>query len=392
MKSRIIITLDVLIIAATLTVGLQGWKIGIKQASAVWKWKESTLTPLSHYNPNDPGLKASWVFKKDKDILDAFEAWKIQRGSHEVVVAIVDTGVDLKHPDIASNLWKNPGEVGAYLDKKTGTIKYKENDDIDNDGNGFVDDVYGWDFTTDQCENKICRSGSIPADEHGHGTHVAGIIGAAGNNGEGISGMSPKVSLMILKYYDAQAKGSSNLSNSIRALEYAVKQGAHIVNYSGGGPQFVQEEFNVLRQAQKQGILVVAAAGNEGSDIETKHYYPASYNLNNILSVASINEEEKLSSSSNFGRKVDVAAPGENIYSTLPLNKGKYGSMTGTSQATAFVTGIAALVLAQHRSWTGKDAAQHIKTKILNSVKKIQSLTGKIFSGGKANAVSALKP
>ncbi len=390
MKLKLIFILDLLIVTASLTLGLQGWKVGVKQAHAVWSWKQSQTSELLANIPNDPDLNKSWVFENN-DNIDALSAWKIQRGSRNIVVAIVDTGVDKNHPEINSNLWKNAGETGAYIDSQSGKIKYKENDGVDNDHNGYADDVYGWDFTQDKCGDKLCILGAEPQDEHGHGTHVAGIIGAAGNNGQGISGISPQVSLMILKYYDTHASGADNLKNSIRALRYAVEHGAHIINYSGGGPQFVKEEFEILKQAERKGILVVAAAGNEGEDIEKQQYYPASYELNNILSVASLNQKDELSSSSNYGGKVDVAAPGENIYSTLPLNKGKYGSMTGTSQATAFVTGIAALVLAQNQDWVGHGAARRIKSKITHSVRKLEALKDKVISSGKVSAVSALQ-
>ena len=390
MKKKAVFILDLLIVSAALTLGLQGWKVGIKQANAVWSWKQEQTSELLATIPNDPELSKSWVFESS-DHLDAFSAWKIQRGSRNIIVAIIDTGVDKNHPEINSNLWKNASESGAYIDQKTGKIKYKENDGLDNDRNGYIDDVYGWDFTKDKCTAHVCNVGAEPQDEHGHGTHVAGIIGAAGNNGQGISGISPQVSLMILKYYDARASGADNLKNSIRALGYAVDHGAHIINYSGGGPQFVKEEFEILKRAESKGILIVAAAGNEGEDIEKQHYYPASYDLNNIISVASLNQRDELSSSSNYGNKVDVAAPGENIYSTLPLNKGKYGSMTGTSQATAFVTGIAALVLAQHKEWIGHAAAQRIKSKITTSVKRLENLKDKVMTSGKVSAVSALQ-
>ncbi|MBI2608850.1 MAG: S8 family serine peptidase [Deltaproteobacteria bacterium] len=371
MKKQFIFVLDLLIIASSLTFGLKGYRVWFNQVEAI----------KVHVRPNDPGLQKSWVFNQ-KDALDALDAWKIERGNKKVIVAIVDTGVDTTHPDITANLWKNPGENGSYIDPQTGKIKNKENDGIDNDGNGFVDDVHGWDFST---------SSHHITDEHGHGTHVAGIIGAQANNAQGISGVSPQVSLMILKYYDAKASGSDNLKNSIKALEYAVRQGAHIINYSGGGPQYVKEEFVILKEAEEKGILIVAAAGNEASDIGERQYFPASYELSNILSVASIDQEGHLASSSNYGKKVDVAAPGESIYSTLPLNKGGYGLMTGTSQATAFVSGVAALVLSQNLSWVEKKAAPLIKNKIQKSVKKLSTLTNKVLSGGKVSALKALE-
>ncbi|MCB0408395.1 MAG: S8 family serine peptidase, partial [Bdellovibrionales bacterium] len=181
---------------------------------------------------------------------------------------------------------------------------------------------------------------------HGHGTHIAGIIGAEGGNGIGISGVAPKVSLMILKYYDPKAPGVNNLMNTVKAIDYAVKMNALIINYSGGGLEKSPQEIAAIQRAKQKGILFVAAAGNEQSNSDIHGYYPADYDLDNIISVTAIDRSRKVLDSSNYGvNSVDLAAPGNNIYSLLP--GGKYGYMTGTSQATAFVTGVAALVMAQ---------------------------------------------
>ncbi|HMN69585.1 MAG TPA: S8 family peptidase, partial [Bdellovibrionales bacterium] len=200
------------------------------------------------------------------------------------------------------------------------------------------DDVHGWNFVNNN--NKL-------DDDHGHGTHIAGIIGAEGGNGIGISGVSPKVSLMALKYYDAKGSDVNNLVNTVKAINYAVDKNCNIINYSGGGIAPSPEEKTAIERAMKKGILFVAAAGNERSNSDIRKYYPADYGLPNILSVTAIDRFKNVLPSSNYGEQtVDVAAPGNDIISTLP--NGQYGFMTGTSQATAFATGVAALVMANN--------------------------------------------
>lgn len=288
----------------------------------------------------DPALSKKWGLQ----MTQAQKAWRLTQGSRKIVVAIIDTGVDTHHPDLIHNLWTNPGESGV---DQAG--HRKENNGIDDDQNGFVDDVHGWNF--------VNNSNDL-TDTHGHGTHIAGIIGAEGGNGIGISGVSPKVSLMILKYYDPHAENSNNLINTVRAIRYATKMNARIINYSGGGLSPSAEERAAVAAANKKGILFVAAAGNERSDSDVKGYYPADYGLPNIVSVTAIDRTKNVLPSSNWGtRTVQIAAPGNDIYSTLP--GGKYGYMTGTSQATAFVSGVAALVMANNPNL--KHADQVIK-------------------------------
>lgn len=285
-----------------------------------------------------------------KSHIQAVDAWKLEQGSKEIVVAVIDTGVDENHPNLRANMWKD-----------TKAPK-----------------VYGWNFVNDKAN---------PADEHGHGTHVAGIIGAIADPSKGIAGVAPKVSIMAVKYYSETQPGSVNLRNTVKAIEYAVKSGARIINYSGGGPDFSEEEYLAIRKAEQAGVLFVAAAGNERQDSDQigNYYYPSAYGLSNIISVAATDINNKLLKSSNWGKKkVDVAAPGENIFSTLP--GGKYGYMSGTSQATAFVSGLAALLLSQNPKLT----PAQLKEIIRGSVDKLDSLKGKIASEGRVNAYSAL--
>ncbi len=318
---------------------------------------------------SDPALNQKW----DLALIQSREAWKKSIGSRKIVVAIIDTGIDVNHPDLKNNIWVNEKELHG----KPG---------VDDDHNGFIDDIHGWNFVDNN--NDL-------TDNHGHGTHIAGIIGAEGGNGIGISGVAPKVSLMSLKYYDPKAPGKNNLVNTIRALKYAVDQKdengkplVSIINYSGGGVEQSPIEKDLVRQARAEGILVVAAAGNEQSNSDVHGYYPADYDFDNIISVTAIDQNQNVLPSSNYGTTtVDIAAPGNNILSTLP--GGGYGYMTGTSQATAFVTGLAVLLKAHFKdhapdkiirqilstgNWDDRLIGKTKTTKILNTARALQML------------------
>lgn len=247
---------------------------------------------------------------------------KTSESQKEIVVAVIDTGADTLHPVLKDNLWTNPGETGLDASGRD-----KSTNGVDDDGNGYIDDVHGWNFAGDS--NNL-------ADLHGHGTHVAGIIHS----------VSPKTNLMILKYYDPDASGEDNLNNTVKAIRYAIQMKAQIINYSGGGTTKYPAEELAIREAQRQGILIAAAAGNERSNSDVYGFYPADYGLSNIISVTAIDESRRVLASSNYGtHTVDIAAPGHNVTSTLP--GGKFGTMTGTSQATAYVSGAAALLMAE---------------------------------------------
>lgn len=316
---------------------------------------------------NDPAIAQAWGLDKS----DARRAWDLTQGSRQIVVAVIDTGLDIKHEDIKNNLWVNPGENG--LDEKG---RNKATNGVDDDGNGFIDDVHGWNFVSNN--HKL-------EDNHGHGTHISGIIGAEANNNKGIVGIAPEVSIMTLKYFDPVAAGSDNLKNTVKAIHYAVEKGAHIINYSGGGLDFSQDEFNAIKKARDKGILFVAAAGNERSNSDKIPYYPADYDLDNIISVTAFNPSVEVLPSSNWGVKsVHIAAPGQNVISLLPGNS--YGFMTGTSQATAFVTGGAALIMAHKVGFKYDDVKKHI----LSTGDALPSLAGKTQTSRKLNLYKAL--
>lgn len=316
---------------------------------------------------NDPAIKQAWGLKKS----DAARAWKVTKGSKSKIVAVIDTGADVNHEDLSENIWVNPGETG--LDAKG---RNKATNGIDDDNNGYVDDVHGWNFVSNN--NDL-------TDNHGHGTHIAGIIGAVAENKKGISGIAPEVSLMIIKYYDPKVPSTDNLKNTINSIKYAVKMGANIINYSGGGVDYSQEEFEAVKEAEKKGILFVAAAGNERSNSDQFHYYPADYKLSNIISVTALDPNRTILPSSNYGTEtVDLAAPGQNIISTLPGNS--YGFMTGTSQATAFVSGAAVLVMANKPEFKFDE----VKKYVLSTGDPFESLALKTRTSRALNLFKAL--
>lgn len=290
---------------------------------------------------NDPAISQAWGIEKS----DAKRAWEVSLGSKNITVAVIDTGAQVNHEDLKNNIWVNAGETG--LDKNG---KDKATNGVDDDGNGYVDDVNGWNFVGN--DNDL-------TDNHGHGTHIAGIIGAEAGNKTGIVGISPKVNLMVLKYFDPKKPNTDHLNNTIKAIRYATKMKVDIINYSGGGTEFSKEEKQAIEEARKQGILFVAAAGNEKSNSDVFKYYPADYGLDNIISVTAIDPGTQVLPTSNYGvETVDIAAPGQNILSTLPGNS--YGYMTGTSQATAFVTGAAVLIKAARNNFSYSDIKKYI--------------------------------
>jgi subtilisin family serine protease len=297
------------------------------------------------------GAYASWGIHPDQIASIALEgAWKNFKEKKDIVIAIIDTGVDYTHPLLKDSL---------YVKRNGQLIK-------------ATDQQYGADFSMG------APTPYLPKDDHGHGTHIAGII----------KSVFPQAKLMAIKYYNAQAKEQDNLNSTIKALEYAIDQDVNIINYSSGGAGASLDELRVLKKAQEKGILVVAAAGNYGSNIDEprNHYYPASYGLDNIMTVINHDQQLQVSSSSNFGKNsADLSAPGTRILSSLP--NGRMGYLSGTSQSTAFVSGVAALIMAMH---PGADF-KTIKKIIISSAKRAPFLSGKCLSEGALDATSAIQ-
>lgn len=266
------------------------------------------------------------------------EACTLEEGNPNLIVAIIDTGLDCDHMNLNTHL------------KKTPTYQ-----------------VEGWDFVTQT---------SKVTDENGHGTHIAGII----------SHIAHRVKLMPLKYY-SHASPEENLNRTVQAIEYAIDHHAKIINYSGGGSEFSEEERKAIARAQAQGILFVAAAGNEqhNTDLEENSYYPASYHLSNVIAVAASDRNNELLKNSNWGKhRVDIVAPGDSVYSTLPGDH--YGFLSGTSQATAWVTGVASLLLSHDPNLTPEE----IKAIFRNSADKFPQFQDKVIDSGRLNAYQAL--
>ncbi len=328
--------------------------------------------------PNDPSFDRMYGLNNtgqtggtaDADI-DAPEAWNTTTGSAGVVVAVIDEGVDIGHPDLRDNIWTNPGEIAGNR--------------IDDDKNGYVDDVNGYDFANNDAS--VYDPDPISGGGDEHGTHVAGTIAAAGNNGTGITGVGWRTRIMPLKFLGANG---GYTSDAVEAINYAVNKGVKISNNSWGGGGDSQALQDAIARAEANGHLFIAAAGNGGSDgigdnNDAVPHYPSNYPNSNIVAVAATGDRDTRASFSNFGAKsVDLAAPGVNILSTLPGNT--YGSYSGTSMATPHVAGVAALVKSQN---TTLDDAQ-LKARLLNTVDKKTNLDGRVLTGGRLNAARAV--
>lgn len=306
---------------------------------------------------NDPKAASQWALGK----ISASSAWNVTTGSESVTVAVIDTGVDYNHADLAANIWQNPGEIAG--------------NSIDDDHNGFVDDWHGVNVYSG-------GNPSDPFDDNAHGTHCAGIIGAIGDNGTGIAGINWRVKIMPVKFLNAS--GSGSLFDAQRGIDYAMKNGADIISASWGGGGFSQSMANKITEAQAAGVLFVAAAGNDGLNNDQYPTYPASYTNQNIISVAASNSSDELAYFSNFGVKsVDIAAPGQTIMSTIP---GGYANFSGTSMATPYVAGLAALVKAAHPEYTWRE----LKSAVLNSGDRVSAFGSKMLTGRRINAAAAL--
>ncbi|GBD11130.1 Thermophilic serine proteinase [bacterium HR23] len=325
--------------------------------------------------PNDPSFGQLWGLHNtgqdggtpDADI-DAPEAWDIQQGATSTVVAVVDTGIDFNHPDLSANMWRNPGETPG--------------NNTDDDGNGYVDDVYGVNCIGTAPNN------TPPLDDNNHGTHVAGTIGAVGNNATGTVGVMWRVGLMALKFLDATGTGTT--ADAIECIQYAVAQRAsgtpvRVLNNSWGGGGFSNALRDAIIAARNQGMLFIAAAGNANNDNDASPHYPCNYDVDNIICVAASDRNDNKASFSNFGNlSVDLAAPGVSIFSTV--RNGGYSSMSGTSMATPHVSGVAGLLFTQFPGLTYQQA----KRRILCSVDLKPQWSGLTLTEGRLNAFNAL--
>jgi serine protease len=330
--------------------------------------------------PNDPFFSQMWGLSpagcsfcdpgQQTPNIDATKAWDTTTGSDDVVAVVLDTGAQLQHEDLSANAWVNPGEIPG--------------NGVDDDGNGFVDDVNGWNFFDGN------NTTYVDALQDFHGTHVAGSIGAVGNNGIGVTGVAWHVKIMSLKFLGGtQGKGST--SNAIKGIYYAIDMrnrgvNVRVINASWGGGKESQSLRQAIADANSAGILFVCAAGNAGANIDEEPDFPAAYSIDspNTVSVAAINLGGSLASFSNFGHNsVSVAAPGVSIFSTYP---GTYATLSGTSMATPHVSGIAVLIWSHEPSLTPAE----VKQRIVDTSEPLPSLVSILARSGRANAYDAL--
>ena len=294
--------------------------------------------------------------------INAVAAWGVTTGSAAVVVGVIDTGIRYTHQDLAAQMWSNPGEIPG--------------DGIDNDNNGYVDDIHGI--------NAITGTGD-PMDDHNHGTHCAGTIGASANDAGPIVGVAWNVRLMGLKFLNSG--GSGDTSHAIKCIEYALSKGVRILSNSwgGGGPSQALED--AIKAARDQGCLFLAAAGNAGADADRTDFYPACYKLDNIVSIGALDRRDNLAAFTNTGLStVDLAAPGVDVYSSIASDDRAYASFSGTSMATPHVAGVAALVLAQY---PGISMAA-LRQRLIASTREVAAWRGYSWSGGAVDAYRAL--
>lgn len=325
-------------------------------------------------NPQDSRFSQQWGLKntgknsggwlsrgKAGQDINAMEAWKITKGDREIRVAVIDTGIDYEHGDLAGNLMVNTEELNGT-------------EGVDDDGNGYVDDIYGYDFAN--------NDGS-PMDGHGHGTHCSGVIGAV-HNGSGIAGVMSQVKILGIKFLSDS--GSGETINAIKSIDYAIKMGVHVMSNSWGGGEESEALKEAIQRANDAGITFVAAAGNSFGNNDSKPTYPANYVVDNVVTVAAMGGNGKKASFSNFGAKtVHVMAPGVNILSTVANNG--YQKMSGTSMATPFVSGVVGLILAEEPNLTPAEVRERL---IQTSVQE-SDLTRYTQSGGRVDAYRALK-
>jgi subtilisin family serine protease len=326
--------------------------------------------------PDDPWFDDQWALYDPPwsyfDI-DARGAWDYGTGSDDVIVAVIDSGIDYKHEDLADNMWINEAEANG-------------NADVDDDDNGFVDDIYGYDFCTN--DGDPCDSDPMAEGNNSHGTHCAGIIGAVGNNSKGIAGVCWTVRLMALRFI--RPDGNGQMSDAISCIEYAVGNGAHVLNCSWGymDPNCEEPLEDAFDSAAEANIVVVAAAGNTGGmygNIENYPVWPACCDCDNIITVLATTAGGYLWGSSNYGAtSVDLGAPGDNIMSCLIGDY--YGEMEGTSMAAPHVAGACALLLSINPSLT----YQEVKDILMDNVEPNGYLTYTTVSGGILNLYNAV--
>ncbi|MDT4895576.1 MAG: hypothetical protein QOH25_653 [Acidobacteriota bacterium] len=342
----------------------------VEYAEPVFEIHLDHSSPGKHKHADDVRFAEQWSLEntgqnggKTNADISALRAWFKTTGSRKVVVAVLDSGVEYTHFDLINNMWERPADMSPYFDDELGEF---------NDLHGFN--------ATDRLRD--------PMDDNGHGTHCAGIIGAEGNNGYGIAGINWDVKIMPLKFLDAN--GSGTTKDAIEAINYVIERkragvNVRVISASWGSTQKSRALHDAIKKAGDEGILFVAAAGNNSDDSDKRPHFPAGYDLPNMVAVAALDRNDQLASFSNYGAKsVHIAAPGKEILSTWL--KGEFYVASGTSMATPEVAGVAALIL----STSPKMSVKELRDRLFNSVDKLDSLKGKVVTGGRINAAKAV--
>ena len=334
----------------------------VRYAEPDWVCKTTAI-------PNDPSFGNLWGMRNTGQTVNsdpgvagadsrAHLAWDSFTGSQTFVVAIIDDGTNRTHPDLAANIWSNPGEIAG--------------DGIDNEGNGYVDDTWGYDFY---------QRDSDPTGT-GHGTHTAGTVGAVGNNGVGVAGVMWNCKLMALRFL---GPNGGVTSDAILSVQYANSKRVRVSNNSWGGGGFSQGLYDAINAGKAGNHLFVAASGNSGINSDTSPAYPGAYNLDNIINVAATDNNDGRASFSNYGATtVDIGAPGVNILSTYGTNG--YSYLNGTSMAGPHVAGAAALIYAANPTYT----YTQVKNRIMSTARPVASLSGRCVTGGVLDVAAAL--
>jgi subtilisin family serine protease len=329
-------------------------------ASSSVLFAEPSLTKTLYRDPNDDDWDDLWGMKGEGYGSRAQWAWDERTGAGNVVIAVIDSGVQYDHPDLASNIWTNSGEIPG--------------DGIDNDGNGKVDDYYGWDFGENDNDpnDSVSKCGS-------HGTHVAGTVGAVGNNDRGVVGVNWSCKIMALKTGYLSGGDKCRIQNTSFAIDYAVAMGAKVSNNSWGSPNFSFGDFYAIEDGQSIGHIFVASAGNDATNNDDYPHYPDGYDLDNVISVAAIDSDGDLADFSNYGAEsVDIAAPGVDIRSTITGSS--YGDKNGTSMASPHVAGAVALTYAAYPA-----PYQQVISRVLTARNYQSNLDGKVKFAGRLN-------
>lgn len=347
------------------------------RASGRYEYVEPDFLRERHALPDDPRFVAGeqWSLHNTGQNggtagadIDAVSAWEVRTDASNVVVAVIDTGIRATHEDLAGSLWTNADEIPA--------------NGLDDDRNGYVDDVHG----INSLAAADSAAGGDPADDFGHGTAVSGVIAAAGSNGKGIAGVAWQARIMALKFDDAE--GLASISNEIECIDYALANGAQLINISYGSIGFSQAEYDALERARSAGVIVVTSAGNDGASNDLFPSYPANYLLDNLVRVAATDARDDLADFSNFGSGlVDLAAPGKDILLTWSANDTDYSSHNGTSFSAPIVTGALALLKAQFPTVDYRT----LLNRLFRSVDPLPALDGKVQTGGRLNLARALR-